>query len=277
MQFVGIYGTSNARPIDYYARKAFNVHHTWDHPCCTYKRDANNLKENISRIINIEIASYPGLNLRNIRKFQGDRDKSKQCMAGPYEDLTVTEFLSTICVKPDFSGIIASIMLCNDEKLISRHDSPEAKVKSYFEKLEDIYSHVQGFDNVNMIILSTALYRQADFYGPASYRVKKVAFNNALLRVGNCPDTRLTVNNRHINISIIDMDKVVPYHQGKNDMFYCEKERAKRKIHVRGEYMENYLLELKHKVQKYNQKCRRAKGSTRVINPFYMFCKIDIS
>ena len=295
MKFVGVFTTSNGRPIDKHASiKHQNIpvpYHTWRHRACLLKRDYQNLQQNLDDILNLKIASFPGLSLRNIT--------SKTCYAGPYANLTVAAYLSTICVEQEFSGTLAGIMLCNDSDHIGENKCAEIKIRSYFEKLQAVFENVTGFDNVKLIILSTALYRQSDFYGPVDYLERKKQFNKLLVEKSYREDAKLTVGGRNIPYAVVDMRKYLPENQIHKDKFYCLSEGNQRKIHIRGEYIERYLEDVKNIHQKFcdleqqkileqeleRQKCLKQehqkycyKGRRKTSrNPFFMFCKIDIS
>ena len=155
MKFVGVLGTSNARPADRYGKVGRRWHHRYNHAECSVgglRGEA--LQRRVNEILPMEIASWPGLKLSNIA--------TKLCYAGPYEGLTVARYLSTICSHADFSGMLAFIMLCNDNMLISQDTMAVDKVTEYFESMERIFGAVTGFSNVRHIVITTALYRQDD-------------------------------------------------------------------------------------------------------------------
>jgi hypothetical protein len=270
MRFVGVFTTSNGRQFDKYARinhrGTYDIYHTPLHTCCCLGEDIEKVEEYANNILNIKIASFPGLKLSNIN--------SKVCYAGPYENLTVAGYLSQICGEDDFSGTLASVMLCNDDKHINGQENAQVKVKLYLKKLEDLFKNVTGFSNVKYIILNTALHRQSDFHWKFnSYLEKKKRFNCSLVENANTRGFKLIVGGRIIPYSVVNMGDFMPVNDMRDQKYYCKNEKPGAKIHIRGIYMEKYLLEVRRLHQIFANKGRRR----AIRDPFFMLSKIDIS
>ena len=272
MKFVGVFSTSNGRPLDRHARiyrqNTPQPCHTSQHSCCS----SGNLREEdletrVKNILPIKIATYPGLNLKNIR--------SKKCYAGPYENCTVPEFLSEICMDAEFSGVIACIMLCNDDRHIGKDAKVEVKVHDYFTQLSSIFNTVKGIENAQLLIISTALYRQWDLHrDQRAYLPKKIEFNSALVEMVEKNMVKLEVAGRFIPCKIVDMRGVQDIEKmaQKSDIenYFCKNERQGQKIHLRGQLIDQFLIKTKTHYKAYTKSIRRS----RPHNPFFYFCKM---
>ena len=212
MRFIGVCGTSNTRQFDVYGR--YNVdgcirdYHTYKHQCCILGGDRHLASDYINKITEVKVASFPGLSLKNIGY--------KKCYAGPYQNLTVSGFLSNICSDENFSGTLAMVMLCNDHEHLQTTDSAETKVKSYLQKLATIFESVANFEKVKFIIFSTALHRQEDFWTSTSKKVycdKKQNFNKCFVRNADTDGFRLCVASEYIPYAVVDMSAYIPVEQ----------------------------------------------------------------
>ena len=270
MKFVAVYTTSNGRGLDGFGHigqyGSSRNYHRSNHTCCAIGGDITKISDYVNNIMTIHIASYPGLHLDNIR--------NKRCLSGPYKGLTVTDFIFKCCADPNFSGTLANLFLCNDSKLISKNENPMAKVKEYLRKLGQLYETVSGIEKVDFIILSTALHRQADFDSP-SYLAKKIEFNRCLASASKNRDCYIKINNKKVAFEIIDMDRFFPVEKMKVNDFYCRGwwEAPGNKIHIRGSFLENYVVTLK---KLHSNRCEKNRRKTPK-NPFYYFCQININ
>ena len=268
MKFTAVYTTSNGRPLDQYGSS--RRYHTVKHTCCAMGGDINGIEEYVNNILTIKIATYPGLNLNNL--------KTKVCLAGPNRGLTVKEFIQKCCTDNDFSGTLASMMLCNDSELIAKNWSAEVKVKEYLENLGNFYESITGFEKVNFIVMTTALHRQADFNSP-SYLAKKRQFNRCPAQSHQKGEFTIRVKDRYLPFSVIDMDEFLPVENMSYNDVYCRGrwEHQGNKIHIRGPYLEGYMKSLKRLHSKMCEKNRRKASANKTKNPFYLMCRIDMT
>lgn len=297
MGYIAIAGTSNTRQFDVHARIVREVPartrgpgetvnrkrvrpgkggktrapvplHTTAHKDCNVGKNINDAAENIRKIADIRVASYPGLDLDNIT--------DKICYAGPYADKTVKQYLETICLDSQFSGTLAFIFLCNDEKFLKRQAQKEESsereaVQKYLEFLGNFFASVRNFHKVKFVLISTALHRKNDFTPQnKNFLDFKKRFNSCFVKKQAKKSYELCVNGRYVPYQVLDMSQFLPPDEMSSDKYYCGQERYK--VHIKAEYMEKVLVEIKNLHLKRYKNLRR--GSK--FDLFRLFCQINI-
>ena len=155
------------------------------------------------------------------------------------------------CEDPEFSGVLATIFLCNDTELLAFHNGDIGAVKEYFTRLSELFSKVQNFQNIKVVILTTALFRQNDFLEQHYLRSKR-NFNHNLLNSSDVEGCRIVVTQngkapQELKHVILDLDCVFSTSDMAQNKYYCSLEvppinkNSMEAVHVNKFYMEKVL------------------------------------
>lgn len=215
--FLFVTGTSNARQFSRTAKKWNSYNDEYDayhdnHECC----QVDDVEQ-----YNVRVADYPGLNTKNWFK--------KICQSDVFLGLTPWEALSAVCRDPGFSGVVATVFLCNDDELLSAENEKGAAVKTYFARLSKLFSKVSQVEKIKAVILTTALFRQEDFENE-EYLQKKIDFNAKLMADNSAAERHTIVAQARgraphvVKHVMLDMATILPTADMYEDMYYCKRE-----------------------------------------------------
>lgn len=224
MPYLGACGSSQARGLDVFARKNSPIgpvpYHRYDHTDCLFGGDLDRAAENIRKIAEVRVASFPGLDIPRLYR--------KVCYAGPYMGMTLPGFLETICADPEFIGTLAMILLGNDEEWFRNQTSATLAVKNYLSILGNLFSTVPNFQRVKLFLVTTVLHRKSDFCRNNAWLLrKKQNFNSHFLESQTQEGYELSVNGRVVPYKVIDMGEFLPFETMHLNTVYCAEEHKK--------------------------------------------------
>lgn len=253
-KFVAVGGTSNTRQINVLGLKGGNILHKKGHNCCIVGGDIDPRRavEYISSILCIKVASYPGLEMQNWN--------SRKCGQDEFLDMKLYHFISWACQQEAFSGVLVLFLLCNDHVFFQEtmNFSPAKTVRMFLDKLQHYLEKCSFVQNIRLLVLNTALFRQKDFDWPKSYREHKALFNWAFRSLQGQEGFALKVGGMEIPYTVIDLNHIVPEHGMMDTKYYCKEEVEKafrypgyRCVHVNARYMEQYLVQVSRVYQEH--------------------------
>ena len=280
--YVALVGTSNTRQFDGFG--SINIkskgkyvpqpYHTVDHQCCLVGGHTGDAVKYRNNIVNLKVASYPGLSLENWTR--------KRVLAGPHEGQTMCKFISHVCQDSQFSGTLAMFLLCNDSAFFMDHEEPTAAVRKYLDRIEGFLGVIEGIGAVEFLILNTALMRQSDFLDDSLYH-RKATFNRCFVDNQHKLGFKICINGNNLPYTVIDTNTFLPEKELNQAKFYCQKEvnskyRHHNCVHIRASYMEQYLHEIKSaKGAFFKSRNKHLKRQRKlVINLSYLFGQMDI-
>lgn len=246
-KYMLLLGTSNTRQYSVTGKKKGSLYHSGSHNCCLVEDQA--LIQGDTRV-----ADYPGLSTRSWL--------TQKCQNEVFYDMKPWEVITNSCQDPEFSGIIATIFLCNDINLVTSYNGGIEAVRTYFYRLSQLFSRVTNFEKIQMVILTPSLFRQQDFVDVTSLE-KKQNFNANLLSSINESGCQIRVNGTVIKHSFLDFNSVFDTSEMAEDKFYCHLEIYPRwgrnsAIHLNKIYAQQILGEF-HRIKAQISKSLRRK------------------
>lgn len=246
IRFIALGGTSNSRQFTPHGQKMGRDFHSINHHCCIVGQDhrIREARDYINTIVPLEVASYPGLDLKNMY--------TKKCPDEPFYDKFLFQFIDWATQQDNFSGILALFLLCNDKVFFQEPADfcPGVAVRDYLDLLQTYLEKVTALDKIKLIVLSTVIFRQSDFVDPSDYFCRKTSFNRAFLEVQNTDGYKIKLKGSVVPYVVIDMNTILPEKRMQETKFYCHKEVEKANgrlhcIHIKAKYMEKYLVALR--------------------------------
>ena len=239
-------GTSNTRQYSPSGQRKGRLYHHNNHKCCLVPEKGTT-----------KVADYPGLSTSSWLW--------QKCRSKEFVGLKPWEVISNCCLDTSFSGIVATIFLCNDLELMTSHQGDIAAVKKYFEKLSILFAKVLEVKKIKKVILTTSLFRQSDFLDPVNLEFKQ-KFNNSFLNSMNTEGCQIKVGDWVVQHTILDLNSVFNTSQMFENKFYCKQElpppswKENGAVHLNRFYSQKILdkfHEIKKKLDKYSRRKHR--------------------